>query len=154
MAERHERYERYDVAAERHHRVAELLVALNETDDAAYHYGLVGENALKHALRASGAERAWEEEGVEQKKNPMKKHMPDSAALITALFEGNASYATGRYGEKIWSVLAHPDFNDILNGWMLDIRYADARCTPVDSGDCRRWAQDADFLLRELVLMI
>lgn len=46
--------ERYDIAAERHHRVAAQLEANGETDDAAYHYGLVGENALKYGLLTSG----------------------------------------------------------------------------------------------------
>jgi hypothetical protein len=146
--------EQYDIAAGRHHRVAEHLAARGEIDDAAYHYGLVGENALKHALRKSGVATAWDLAGKKPKTTPMGKHLPPLTAEIQTFMHDIHLHAFGRIGGRLQAVVHDPNFVGLFQGWSIDIRYADNQCTPVDPGDCQRWGQDADLILRRLVLMI
>lgn len=146
--------EQYDVAAGRHHRVAEHLAANGEIDDASYHYGLVGENALKHALRKSGVAAAWKVAGKKPKNTPMGKHWPPLTAEIQKFISDIHVHAVGRIGAELQAVVGDPAFAGLFHGWSIDIRYADDQCTPVRSADCHRWALDADLVLRRLVLMI
>lgn len=44
--------EQFDVAARRHLDTADILEAEGRLDDAGYHYGLVGENAVKQSIVA------------------------------------------------------------------------------------------------------
>lgn len=146
--------EQYDVAAARHHRVAEHLAANGEIDDAAYHYGLVGENALKHALRRSGVAAVWGAAGKKPRNTPMGKHLPPLTAEIQAFIGDIHLYAAGRIGAALQAVVSDPAFANRFQGWSLHIRYADNQCTPVDPIDCQRWALDSDLVLRRLVLMV
>lgn len=145
--------ERYDVAANRHHRVGDRLLD-GEPDDAAYHYGLVGENALKHGLSSSGIADAWATAGLKVRDSPMRKHLPNLTIAIQAFSSEIPLYAHGRIGAQIQAVVNDPAFADRFQGWSIDIRYADDQCTPVTQNDCERWARDADYLLRTLVLMV
>ena len=146
--------ERYSVAAERHHRVAVRLEADGETDDAAYHYGLVGENALKYGLFKSGVAQAWDSGGIKRTNTPMGKHFPKLTPIIRDLIADIRLFASGRIGAQIQSVVDDSAFAGRFQGWSIDIRYADDQCTPVDPADCARWAQDAELFLWRLVLMV
>jgi hypothetical protein len=146
--------ERFDVAANRHHRVGDRLAADGETDDAAYHYGLVGENALKHGLSSSGVAAALDAAKVKRKVSPMWKHFPKLTSAIETFSGYVPLYALGRIGAQMQAVVGDPAFATRFQGWSIDIRYADDQCTPVAPNDCERWARDADDLLRTLVLMV
>ncbi|MGQ9367003.1 hypothetical protein [Azospirillum sp. ST 5-10] len=146
--------ERYDMAADRHLRVAERLERDNEIDDAAYHYGLVGENALKHALRASGVEAAWNSAGTNPFKTPMKRHFPALSPDILQCANDIRAYAAGRIGGALHSAVVEPSFLQRFRSWTMDIRYADDACTPVSTVDCRRWGEDAEHFMLKLVYLV
>lgn len=146
--------ERYDMAAERHQRVGARLEQLGETDDAAYHYGLVGENALKHALRHSGVEAAWTTAGLTRYNTPMGKHFPKLTSEFAGFSSDITLYATGPTGAKLASLINDPSFMDHFSHWSIDIRYADDQHTPVAPQICRQWGDDADDFLLKLVMMV
>ncbi|WP_295437712.1 hypothetical protein [uncultured Thiodictyon sp.] len=146
--------EQYDVAAARHHRVAEHLEMNGEIDDAAYHYGLVGENALKYALCKSGVAGVWNGARMKPRNTPMGKHLPSLTSAIQGFITDIQLHAVGRVGAELQAVVGDPAFVSRFQGWSLDIRYADHTCTPVSLVDCQRWSLDADLVLRRLVLMI
>jgi len=102
--------ERYSVAAERHHRVAVRLEADGEIDDAAYHYGLVGENALKYGLLKSGVVPAWDAGGIKRTNTPMGKHFPKLTPIIRDFIADIRLFASGRIGAQIQSVVDDPAF--------------------------------------------
>jgi hypothetical protein len=146
--------EQYDVAAERHHRVAVHLHTVGELDDAAYHYGLVGENGLKDALHRSGVVGTWQRTGIKPRKSPMGQHFPKLHPQIQLFISDIRLHASGRVGAALYAVVSNPAFANLFQGWSIDIRYADTLCTPVNPADCQRWARDADLVLRRLVLMV
>jgi hypothetical protein len=136
--------ERYDVAAKRHFDVADLLEKQGELDDAGYHYGLVGENALKHALRVCLSKSVKGRDG----------HFPDLKAAIIG-FQGDiAVFASGSgIGKYLYELINDPTFAARFGGWNIDIRYADDRRTPVAQADCARWGNDAAGFMVKLGLM-
>jgi hypothetical protein len=146
--------EQHDIAAERHHRVAVRLEGAGERDDAAYHYGLVGENGLKDALHRSGVVGYWNKAGVKKRKTPMQEHFPNIQTLIHSCIGDIHLFASGRVGARLCGMVSDPAFANLFQGWSIAIRYADTRCTPVTPADCQHWAQDADLVLRRLVLMV
>lgn len=145
--------EQYHIAAVRHRRVAERLEEVGETDDAAYHYGLVGENALKHALELAGVWAAWQAAGFRRNETPMGKHFPRLTDAVGAHLGDVQQHASGRIGAALNSVVSDLAFATRYQGWMIDIRYADSACTPVDTADCQRWAKDADEMLCALIYL-
>jgi len=140
--------ERYDVAAGRHLRVARHLERHGEIDDAAYHYGVVGEVAVKHALRASGVESRWQS----LKETPMRGHFPSLQSKVSAVRADIAAFATGRLAGPIQREVLGPAFAGRYAGWHIDIRYADDALTPVDRTRCAAWARDAEALILALVI--
>jgi hypothetical protein len=143
--------EQYDRAAVRHYQVADLLEREGETDDAAYHYGLVGENALKHALVQAGVWAAWQLAGQKRGNTPMGKHLPNLTNSLQHVIGDIQRNASGRHGAALNAVVSDPTFAGRFQGWCIDIRYADDGCTPVAKADCQRWANDADHLFNTLV---
>lgn len=147
--------EQFDIAAWRHHRVGEALEAIGELDDAGYHFGLCGENALKYALWASGVCAAWITAGAASRKTPaqsligtpMRGHFPSFANLVRKAQAEIAVHAKGRYAGPVMSTLLDPGFSSRFAGWDIDIRYADPRYTPVTAASCTAWHQDADVLV-------
>ena len=146
--------EQYDIAADRHYRVAEQLETSGEIDDAAYHYGLVGENSLKHAMRNAGVANQWSQPRKKARQTPMGKHLPALTLEMQNFASDIHLFATGRIGARLQSILNDPTFGALFSGWSIDIRYADTQYTPVNAGDCQRWGQDARFVLHRLVLMV
>src|SRR4051794_13118464 len=108
---RMEMAEQFDIAAWRHHRVGETLEVMGELDDAGYHFGVCGENALKYALWASGVYAAWITAGAAIGKSPseslrgtpMRSHFPSVATLVRKAQTEIAVHATGRYAGPIMS---------------------------------------------------
>lgn len=143
--------ERYDVAAGRHQRVAEHLEGKGEFDDAGYHYGVAGENAVKNALRDSGVEAAWTKACRRLRETPMGRHFPTLQDKVKDVQTEIQAFACGRLATSIQKEILGPDFPSRYQGWNLDIRYADRRYTPVDPKDCARWAQDTAELLVALI---
>lgn len=131
--------ERYDVAAVRHLAVGEVLENRGDLDDAGYHYGLVGENAVKHALRASGVEQVWLTARLRRNRTPMGRHVPGMHAALVDFQHDIEKHATGRLGGVLKTAVSDPTFAARLDGWSINIRYADDGCTPVNEADCRRW---------------
>lgn len=150
--------EQYDVAAWRHQRAAEALEGANEYDDAAYHYGLVGETAIKHALRASGCEAAWlanrtgKTDKSKLRDTPMRAHVQDLAAVVTQTAAEIALFATGRLAQPITLHVLSPSFQNRFKGWHIDIRYADPTYTPVTAATLAQLRADAADLLLHLVV--
>jgi len=152
--------EQYEVAAWRHHRVGELLVAAGELDDAGYHFGVCGETAVKHLLLASGVEAAWIAIGAATgktvtealNKTPMRKHFPTLKKLVVNVQGEIAMYARGRYSPTITSLVLDPEFSKRFSGWDINIRYADQNSTPVSKAKCAEWQRDADDFVLALVV--
>ncbi len=152
--------EQYEVAAWRHHRVAELLVAGGELDDAGYHFGVCGETAVKHLLWASGVEAAWIAIGATGGKTPdaalkgtpMRRHFPTLQKLSADVRNEILLYGKGRYAAAINSFVIDPAFSKRFSGWNINIRYADGAFTPVSKATCDAWQRDADDLVLALVV--
>ncbi len=152
--------EQYGVAALRHQRVAGSLELGAELDDAGYHFGVCGENALKYALWASGVESAWICIGATRgmsaraslRTTPMRGHFPTLATLVQQTQAEIALYATGRFSGPISAVVLSPSFSRRFSGWNINIRYADNQYTPVSSQTCAAWHADADDLVFSLVI--
>lgn len=136
--------ERYDVAAKRHFDVADLLEKRGELDDAGYHYGLVGENALKHALRVCLSKSVKGRDG----------HFPNLTAAISVFQTDIAAFASGSgIGRHLYQLTNDPTFAGRFGDWKIDIRYADDQCTPVSPADCARWGGDAEDFMRQFGLI-
>ena len=139
--------------------MAELLLEHGEVDDAAYHFGICGENAVKQMLRLAGVEAAWITAGAANGKTPrqalantpMRGHFPSLVNLVQAAQQDIALYATGRYSAHISSLVLSSSFKFRFAGWEINIRYADSVCTPVTQQDCSAWNADADDLVLALV---
>lgn len=144
--------EQYGVAAWRHHDVAETLEHLGFLDDAGYHFGVCGENAVKHSLRAAGVESVWVAAKISLKKTPMKQHFPTLKSFVKRAQADIAVNAQGRFAAAVASLVLDPSFANRFNGWHINIRYADTTNTPVAGGTCSGWHTDADDLVLGLVL--
>ena len=152
--------EQFDIAAWRHHRVAETLEILAELDDAGYHFGVCGENAVKYALWAAGVQAAWIRAGAavgkspaqSLKRTPMRGHFPTLKSLINKTRAEISIYATGRHAAPIAAMVLDPSFAGRFADWHIDIRYADAAHTPVSALKCATWHRDADDFVLALLL--
>lgn len=128
--------EQFALAALRHLQTAELLESSGRTDDAAYHYGLAGENAVKQTLVSSGI-------AAIPLPHHLRKHfdtqlhtaIANAAAAITAL-------ASGRLAADVQSGI----FNQRFVGWSITIRYADTDY-PVTAQNLAAWKADAVHLV-------
>jgi hypothetical protein len=152
--------EQFDIAAWRHHRVGESLEAIGELDDAGYHFGVCGENAVKYALWASGVRAAWLSAGAATGKSPsqslkgtpMRGHFPTLTSLVRKVQTEIAVHATGRHAGPIMATLLNPSFSSRFAGWDIDIRYADPHYTPVTPATCSSWHGDADDLVLAILV--
>lgn len=134
--------EKFGDAALRHLGTAEVLEDEGRIDDAAYHYGLVGETALKAAV----------ESAIAPLPKQLLKHINqrdnngNDVSLQTSIVNYARSaklLANGRLGGALLSDLTHTLLNLRFTGWSLNIRYADSDCCPVSDGDLAVWKADA-----------
>lgn len=132
--------EQYATAAQRHLRVGGKLLQQDELDDAGYHFGIAGECALKEGLRNAGV--------------TLRKHFPelrdDAKRKIKEMTSG---FAFGRTSSPLHAIVGSPQFENIFERWKIEIRYADARCTPVTRDDCVLWQGHAEDLVLRLVML-
>lgn len=130
--------ERFADAALRHLETGDLLKDEGRTDDAAYHYGLVGETALKEAvIRALGSSLPKRlRSHLNHKTQPLQTLIVHDANLASLLRHGRLGGALG--AELLQGLLVHR-----FAGWSLDIRYADSNYCPVGSSDLCIWQEDA-----------
>jgi len=131
--------ERFDVAARRHLDTAELLEREGMIEDAGYHYGLVGENAVKQSIvMACGG-------------GPLSrvfwKHFGSGLheALQTDL-DAAVLLANGRLGGGLALDRIAGQFGSRFRYWHVNIRYADT-AFPVQSTQIAAWKADAVALL-------
>ncbi|MCB4802629.1 hypothetical protein QO001_002181 [Methylobacterium brachiatum] len=155
--------EQYDLAAWRHQGTADHLLKNSEFDDAGYHYGIVGENALKHAMRSSGIEAYFLANPPQQRNGrrrsgdplrgtPLRGHFPSLQALAIQAQQVVSLYATGRVAAALQTEIGSAAFNTRFQSWSIDIRYASTTCTPVTQAVCDTWKKDAEDLILRLVI--
>ncbi len=142
--------EKFDVAAHRHFAAAEHLEHGGHTDDAAYHYGICGENAVKSAMRDAGLESHWSNISKAVLWNsPMKGHWGKlSDKLSTASMDIN-TYAAGRRADALRALASRT--TPVFDGWDIDIRYADSRFVPVNEASLESWKNDAATFITSFV---
>ncbi len=144
--------ERFELAAARHLRVGTVLFSANEIDDAAYHFGVGGENAIKHALRSCGLEAVWAAQGKSPHETPMRKHFPNLTNLVLSAQNDIALNATGRLAQAVQQEVIGGNFGQRYGGWSIDIRYADDAKTPVSNLDCTKWKSDTEELVASFLV--
>jgi hypothetical protein len=129
--------EQFDIAARRHLDTAELLEREGMLDDAGYHYGLAGENAVKQSVVAACGALPRD----------LRKHFdtPLTKAVLNSL-QVSAVLANGRLGGGLVSDIRAGAFESRFNQWNIRIRYADSNF-PVDSRRVAAWKADAVALL-------
>ena len=130
--------ERYGDAALRHLVTADMLERAGRLDDAAYHYGLVGEMALKEAItRAmSSTLPASLRRHINQGGQSLQQSIAQSALILTA-------FRSGRIGGALGYDLMHGLLNCRFTNWAIDIRYADTAHCPVNQTNVTIWREDA-----------
>lgn len=143
--------EQFDIAALRHFETAECLKNAGHTDDAAYHFGICGETAFKHALRASGFEGTWNAHSARSRDTPMRGHWGDLHRRIQNAAQEIQMFAQGRCAVPL-VCLANQVPQTYFQGWSIDIRYADPSYIPVTNAQLKAWENDAaDFLLHFVI---
>lgn len=143
--------EQYQIAAYRHFEAAELLDANSMRDDAAYHLGVSGENAIKYAMQAAGLEAHWDGSNIRKNNQPMRGHWGTLQAKIDSERDNINLIATGRRSASLRSLVNSGPIQQFL-GWGIDIRYADSGLVPVSDADHTRWHSDAQNFLINFVL--
>lgn len=139
------------MAAMRHFEVAEHLLANGYIDDAAYHFGVCGENAVKSGMRDAGLEQYWANcGGGKLKSSPMRGHWGQLNSRLVSAATEISLYASGRRSAPLRAALAN--CAQIFNGWNIDIRYADPKYVPVSAPTVSRWQSDASAILLDLVV--
>lgn len=144
--------EQFDVAAFRHFETAEHLETGGHIDDAAYHFGLCGENAVKSAMREAGLEQHWASiSNAALRNSPMRGHWGDLSQRIQVAASDINLYAAGRRSTalRVLSSTTTPSFV----GWNIDIRYADPALVPVSSASVSLWKADATRFLVKFVIV-
>ena len=129
--------EQYDVAARRHLDTAESLEIGGRLEDAGYHYGLAGENAVKQSIVAACGNL------------PKALHRHFDVALRDAIQSSQqvlSLLANGRLGGGLARDLQAGNFTFRFDKWDIKIRYADSDW-PVDPGRVAAWKADAIALL-------
>jgi hypothetical protein len=139
--------EQYEVAAWRHVRTAEKLLAELEYDDSGYHAGIAGENIVKALLQNSGLEAYWQSLAIPMQQTPMRGHFPKLHSMISQVRADIASSASGRQSANPSAVVLDPSFANRFAGWDINIRYADTTCTPVSKAVSETWLADAHDLI-------
>lgn len=143
--------EQYQAAALRHFASAEALAANGHLDDASYHLGLVGENAIKHAFQDAGMEAFWRTNGTHINNTPMRGHWGHLQAKIEGLAQEIALVSSGRRSVALSTLVANSSIT-CFAGWSIDIRYADDRYVPVSREDYQSWHNDAIQFLVDFAL--
>jgi len=131
--------EQFDVAARRHLDTAELLEAEGRLEDAGYHYGLVGENAVKQSIVAACGPLTKRMGLFAHFDTPLKTAIQQSEDVSGVL-------ASGRLSGGLAIEIAAGTFASRFDGWNINIRYADTDF-PVDSRRVATWKADAIALL-------
>lgn len=142
--------ERYGVAAIRHLASGDLLLGNGKNDDAGYHYGVSGENVLKHALLEAGLKPLFQ--SLDRAANPLGKHYPQLGQTVSAAALAIKGTATGRHAAPLTKVIDAAGFNSLFDGWKIEIRYHDSSCCPVPEAKANQWKADAEHLVLELVV--
>ncbi len=143
--------EQYQVAAYRHFEAAELLATNGMRDDAAYHLGVSGENAIKYAMQAAGLEAYWNSCGIKQHQQPMRGHWGVLQQKVENERNNINIFATGRRSAPLQNLVNSGTINQ-FSGWGIDIRYADCGLVPISEADHERWHSDAQEFLINFVL--
>lgn len=138
--------EQYQVAAYRHFQTAELLASHGMLDDAAYHLGVAGENAVKHAMQEAGLEAHWDASGIRKRNQPMRGHWGDLQAKLASEVNAINLFSSGRRSAPLRNLVNGGAIN-CFDGWHIDIRYADSAMVPVSLNDHQRWYEDAQSFL-------
>jgi hypothetical protein len=130
--------ERFPDAALRHLETAEVLEFQGRIDDSAYHYGLVGEMALKAAVTTvlGALPRSLKLHINHPGRIPLQLAIAADALILTAL-------ADGRVGGALKTHLLSGSLGGLFVGWSLDIRYHGRTCCPVVPSDLAAWKMDA-----------
>ncbi len=130
--------ERFADAALRHLETAEVLENEGRRDDAAYHYGLVGETAIKAAVVAAvGSLPGTLKRHINESRRPsLQDEVARSAVVVACL-------ASGRQGGALLSDINNGRLGRRFTDWTLNIRYADDDCCPVSESSLAVWKADA-----------
>jgi len=133
--------EDFATAALRHLESAEVLELEGRLDDAAYHFGLVGETALKAAvLGAIGGNAPVLPSRLKKHINHPQQSLQTAIARETQLI---GLLCNGRLGGALLIEMQSGTLGTRFAGWSLDIRYADSNHCPVQLQDVHRWKLDA-----------
>ncbi|MGB8840364.1 MAG: hypothetical protein WCC64_04775 [Aliidongia sp.] len=139
--------ERFADAALRHLETAGVLEEEGRVDDSAYHYGLVGEMALKAALEKvlpKPLPQHLRRHINQQPKSPPHNRQPKSLQQQIA---GDVSIMqmmrNGRLGGALGVELSQGFLDHRFVDWSLDIRYADDDHCPVKMTNLAVWKVDA-----------
>lgn len=143
--------EQFQVAAYRHFKTAELLADNSMLDDAAYHLGVAGENAVKHAMQEAGLEVHWDAVGINKNTQPMRGHWGRLQAKLVAEAATINLFSSGRRSAPLKRLIASGSITE-FSGWSIDIRYADSTLVPVSTADHQRWYDDAQAFLIDFAL--
>lgn len=143
--------EQFQVAAYRHFEAAELLAANGMRDDAAYHLGVSGENAIKYAMQEAGLEAHWDSCSIKKNQQPMRGHWGVLQAKVESERNNINIFASGRRSAPLQTLVNSGPIHQFL-GWGIDIRYADSGIVPVNQADHDRWYSDAQEFLINFVL--
>jgi hypothetical protein len=135
--QRAEMPEQFDIAARRHLDTAESLEIEGRLDDAGYHYGLAGENAVKQSIVTACGSLP----------KALRKHFDVGLRdAIQASQEVLGLLANGRLGGGLAADLQTGNIMFRFDKWDIRIRYADTDY-PVDPGRVASWKADAIALL-------
>lgn len=128
--------EQFELAAWRHLETAWMLQGSSYHDDAGYHFGMVGETALKELVIKS----------VGSLPPTLYGHLgPGEHKLQEKLAQARAELAlmaSGRLG-----AVSIPDPIPDFSGWRIDIRYHDDTICPVPQSQVSNWERDAITLI-------
>ena len=132
--------EQFNVAALRHLATADQLERKGRLDDAAYHYGVAGEAAVKEAFVRAGI------------KHPRKHWDPLEGKSLRHKIESIGNLAVLLRNGRLGGVALADDLDDgkfsyRFDGWSLDIRYAHTDHCPVDAEKLAAWKDDAALLV-------
>jgi hypothetical protein len=129
--------ERFADAALRHLGTAEVLEQEGRVDDSAYHYGLVGEMALKAAV----------EKALTTLPKDLRFHINDKKKSLQQEIAKYHSIAqmmkNGRLGGALRTELDQGFLDHRFVDWSIDIRYADDNHCPVKMTNLTVWKADA-----------
>lgn len=143
--------EQYQIAAYRHFETAEILAKNKMRDDAAYHLGVSGENAVKYAMQNAGLQNHWNMAGIRPGSQPMRGHWGELQAKICAEINTINLFATGRRSAALRRLASSGTISS-FNGWNINIRYADSALVPISQEDHDRWHSDAMQFLIDFTL--